>query len=61
MQETVSKLIELQKIDSRLLEIEQIKGDLPNILEKTEYKVNMLQNDVSNNNDEIRNIEKQIR
>ena len=53
MQETVSKLIELQKIDSRLLEIEEIKGDLPSIVKKTEDKVNMLQSDVTNNIDEI--------
>ena len=61
MQETVSKLIELQKIDSRLLEIEEIKGDLPSIVKKTEDKVNMLQSDVTNNIDEIKSIEKQIR
>ena len=34
MQETVTQLIKLQKIDSRLLEIEEIKGDLPNRVEK---------------------------
>tara|TARA_Y100001978_G_scaffold77690_1_gene69689 strand:+ start:3385 stop:4104 length:720 start_codon:yes stop_codon:yes gene_type:complete len=61
MQETVSKLIELQKIDTRLLEIEQIKGDLPSIVENTETKVNMLQSEVTNNDVEIKNIEKQVR
>ena len=54
MQETVTKLIALQKIDSRLLEIEEIKGDLPIIVEKTENLVNNLKDEVVNNVDAIK-------
>ena len=61
MQETVTKLIALQKIDSRLLEIEEIKGDLPIIVEKTENLVNNLKDEVVNNIDAIKEIEKTIR
>ena len=61
MQETVNKLIELQKIDSRLLEIEEIKGDLPRIVEKTKKLVVDLNESVSENNDNITEIEKKIR
>ena len=61
MQETVTKLIALQKIDSRLLEIEEIKGDLPIIVEKTENLVNNLKDEVVNNLDAIKEIEKTIR
>ena len=61
MQETVNKLIALQKIDTRLLEIEQIKGDLPTIVEKTEKKVNDLKEEVIDNNQSIEEIEKTIR
>tara|TARA_Y100000994_G_scaffold234346_1_gene223108 strand:+ start:331 stop:1041 length:711 start_codon:yes stop_codon:yes gene_type:complete len=61
MQETVTKLIALQKIDSRLLEIEEIKGDLPIIVEKTENLVNNLKDEVVNNVDAIKEIEKTIR
>jgi len=61
MQETVSKLIALQKIDSRLLEIEQIKGDLPSIVEKTEKKVNDLKDEVVENKKNIEDIDKTIR
>jgi len=61
MQETVTKLIALQKIDSRLLEIEEIKGDLPIIVKKTENLVNNLKDEVVNNLDAIKEIEKTIR
>ena len=61
MQETVNKLIELQKIDSRLLEIEEIKGDLPRIVEKTKKLVVDLNVSVNENNDSITEIEKKIR
>ena len=61
MQESVSKLIELQKIDSRLLEIEEIKGDLPYIVDKTEKKVSDLKNEVEQNNQNIDDIDKTIR
>ena len=61
MQETVTKLIALQKIDSRLLEIEEIKGDLPIIVEKTENLVNNLKDEGVNNLDAIKEIEKTIR
>ena len=61
MQETVTKLIALQKIDSRLLEIEEIKGDLPIIVKKTENLVNNLKDEVVNNIDAIKEIEKTIR
>ena len=61
MQETVNKLIALQRIDTRLLEIEQIKGDLPTIVEKTEKKVNDLKEEVIDNNQSIEEIEKTIR
>ena len=61
MQETVNKLIALQRIDTRLLEIEQIKGDLPSIVEKTEKKVNDLKEEVIDNNQSIEEIEKTIR
>ena len=59
--ETVSKLIKLQKIDLRLLEIAEIKGDLPSIVENTEKKVNSLKDEVSENHHNIKNIEKEIR
>ena len=61
MQETVNKLIELQKIDTRLLEIEEIKGDLPNIVEKTKELVQNLKNSVDENKISIAEIDKNVR
>ena len=61
MQETVNKLIELQKIDTRLLEIEEIKGDLPNIVKKTEQLVQNLKKSVDENKNFIAEIDKNVR
>ena len=61
MQETVSKLIELQKIDSRLLEIEEIKGDLPSIVEKTKKMVKDFKDEVNENIQSIKETDKNIR
>ena len=57
----VNKLIELQKIDTRLLEIEEIKGDLPNIVKKTEQLVQNLKKSVDENKNFIAEIDKNVR
>ena len=56
MQNTLKELIELQKIDSRLLDIEESKGDLPNVVKKLNEELNETINEEKISLDRIKNI-----
>ena len=61
MQETLNQLIKLQKIDSRLLEIDEIKGDLPEKVVQKEALVEELSSGIKISFERISTIEKDIR
>ena len=45
MDNNLKQLIELQKIDSRLLDIEKLRGDLPNTVEVVNQKLKLVQDE----------------
>ena len=61
MQDTLNQLIKLQKIDSRLLEIDEIKGDLPEKVVQKEALVEELSKGIKISSERISTIEKEIR
>ena len=61
MNNILNQLIELQKIDSRLLEIDEIKGDLPQKVVNNKEMVKELIINIDSNSDEVLNTEKEIR
>ncbi len=58
---TLEQLIELQKIDTRLNEIDELKGDLPEKVKKLTGKVSALTAENEENQIRIEEIEKEIR
>ena len=61
MQATLNQLIKLQKIDSRLLEIEEIKGDLPEKVDQKKTLVQQLTSEIVTSTERISEIEKEVR
>lgn len=61
MQATLNQLIKLQKIDSRLLEIEEIKGDLPEKVDQKKALVQQLTSEIVTSTERISEIEKEVR
>ena len=61
MNQTLEQLIKLQKIDQRLLEIKDIMGDLPSVVETQENKVTTMESDNKGKQSRITNIEKEMR
>ena len=61
MNQTLEKLIKLQGIDQRLLEIKDFMGDLPTTVENQENEMTTLESKNQNNQDRIKGIEKEMR
>ena len=61
MNQTLEKLIKLQGIDQRLLEIKDFMGDLPTTVENQENEMTTLESKNQNNQDRIKEIEKEMR
>ncbi len=61
MQTTLHQLIKLQKIDSRLLEIDEIRGDLPEKVDQKKALVVQLTSDIDTSTGRISSIDKEVR
>ena len=53
MDNNLKQLIELQKIDSRLLHIEELRGDLPNTVDNLGRELETIREQVKNTTDPI--------
>ena len=58
MELETKKIIDLHKIDTRLKEIEEEKGDLPEIIKEQEEGISDFNTKVGNYNDEIESLNK---
>ena len=61
MNQTLEQLIKLQEIDHRLLEIKNIMGDLPSMVETQEKDVTAMRSDNEEKQSRITQIEKEMR
>ena len=57
----LKQLISLQDVDSKIIEINSIAGDLPERVESKEKKINDLNLGIQNKNSKIEELEKEIR
>lgn len=57
MKENLARLIELQAVDSELMEIEELKGDLPAQVERLEQDLETLKGAITEKKDRLREIE----
>ena len=58
---SLSQLIQLQDIDNQLLELEQLKGDLPKSVEELSNQVNILNTSIERNEQRLKEIEVETR
>ena len=56
MNNNLKNLIELQKIDSRLLSIEELRGDLPVIVEKLSQNLDEIKKEFDENEVRLKEI-----
>ena len=61
MDNNLKQLIELQKIDSRLLQIEESKGDLPRTVEKLNMQLDIARDQEQSRKDRVFEIDSKIR
>ena len=61
MDNNLKQLIELQKIDSRLLSIEELRGDLPNIVDNLGGELKTIKEEENNAKDRIQEVVSDIR
>ena len=56
----IKRIIDLHKIDQQMLEIHEGKGDLPNIINDQEYKIEELNEQVLDNKEALESLNKNI-
>jgi len=56
----IKRMIDLHKIDQQIIEIHEGKGDLPNIIEEQENKINELKNQISDGQMKLELLNKDI-
>jgi len=61
MDNNLKQLIELQKIDSRLLQIEESKGDLPSTVESLNMQLNIAKDQEQSRKDRMSEVDSRIR
>ena len=61
MDNNLKQLIELQRIDSRLLSIEKLRGDLPNIVDTLGRELKTIKEEEKNAKDRIQEVVSDIR
>ena len=61
MNQTLERMIKLQEIDHRLLEIQELMGDLPMTVEDQEVELTTLGNEITEKQERAEEIDKEIR